>query len=72
MRLDLSVATGERHVEKILFITYLAKCDTDVALEIVPSETKLLRRPHDEESVALVGTLKYEWSIKEMQSLQSS
>ena len=48
VRLDLSVATGERHVEKILFIAYFAECDTNVALEIVPSETKLLRRPHGE------------------------
>ena len=39
--LDLSGATAKSAVEEILFFSDLSECHTDVALKIIPSETKL-------------------------------
>ena len=43
MSLDLFLITGEGHVEKVFVVSQLAKSDTDVALEVVPPQAKLLR-----------------------------
>ena len=40
--LHLIVLTGDGHVKEILIITKLSECHTDVGLEVVPLEAKLL------------------------------
>ena len=39
--LDLSLATAQSDIEEILLLSDLSKSRTDVALKIIPAETKL-------------------------------
>ena len=44
--LDLSGATAKSAVKEVLLLPDLPEGHTDVALKIIPTETKLFTRPH--------------------------